>query len=95
MLQDSSVRRGSLFKITEEKILLLLPCGGPILVKIVKWIELELSVIETLFTFLGLKRELTSSHCWKEQGMGQVQAQRNPQVSPSLSLLLTPVFVPF
>ena len=62
MLQDSSVRRGSLFKITEEKILLLLPCGGPILVKIVKWIELELSVIETLFTFLGLKRELTSSH---------------------------------
>lgn len=95
MLQDFSVRRSSLFKITEERNLLLLPCGGPILIKIVKWTELELAVIETLFTFLGLKRELAGSHCWKEQGWGQVQAQRNPQVSPSVSLLLTSVFVPF
>lgn len=48
---------------------------------------LELSGSETLFTSLGLKRKQNGSQFWKDQKVGQVQAQRNPQVSASLSLL--------
>lgn len=53
-LQDFSVRRGSPFKVTLRTTFSLSPpCGGPNSVKIVKWIVLELSVIEPLFTLFG------------------------------------------
>lgn len=50
---------------------------------------------ETLFASLGLKREHNGSQCWEDQGVGQVQAHRNLQVSPSPPLLPTSMFVAY
>ena len=64
-----------------------LPCGGPILVKLVKWIVLELSVIEPLFTLVGLKGELADSR-WEEQDRGSYRHRGIPR---SLLLSLSPL----
>ena len=70
-----------------------LPCGGPILVKLVKWIVLELSVIEPLFTLVGLKGELADSR-WEEQGRGSYRHRGIPR-SLLLSLSRVPRLLPF
>lgn len=80
---------------SERKILLLVLCGGPILVKIVKWVVLEVSMMETLICFTWTKKGTDQLTLQEEKGVGKIQSQRNPQVFPSLSLFLMPVFVSF
>ena len=93
--QDFSVRRGSLFKITLRTSSIVTALGGPILVKIVKWIVLELSVTETLLTLVGLKGELADSRCWEEQGRAGSRQRGIPRsLLPSLSSWV-PCLLPF
>lgn len=90
LLKDSAVKRGNLFKeMLRKKFYCYCHVEGQFLSNCHMDCIGALCVRNSIHS-LGLKREHNGSQCWEDQGVGQVQAHRNPHVSPSPSLLLLP-----